>query len=85
VLFLTGLAFGPATVAMFEALDLLAPGSGAEALTWVTTAEAAGSATGSALAGILVTRSGTAAPFALASAAAGAAALAGILVRRARR
>src|SRR4051794_18682156 len=55
VLFLTGLAFGPATVAMFEALDLLAPGSGAEALTWVTTAEAAGSAGGSALAGVLAT------------------------------
>ena len=32
----------------------LAPGSGAESLTWVTTAEAAGSAVGSALAGVLV-------------------------------
>ena len=34
----------------------LAPGSGAEALTWVTTAEAGGSAAGSALAGVLATR-----------------------------
>ena len=84
VLFATGLAFGPATVAMFEALDVLAPGSGAEALTWVTTAEAAGSATGSALAGVLVTRSGIAAPFALAACATGAAALAGLALRRAR-
>jgi hypothetical protein len=84
VLFVTGLAFGPATVAMFETLDVLAPGSGAEALTWVTTAEAGGSACGSALAGILVTRSGTAAPFALAATAAAAASAGAVVLRRAR-
>ena len=65
VLFAAGLAFGPANVALFESLDVLAPGSGTEALTWITTAEAGGSAAGSALAGILVTRVGVAAlPFA---------------------
>ena len=67
MLFAAGLAFGPANVALFESLDVLAPGSGAEALTWMTTAEAGGSAAGSALAGVLVTRVGVAAPFALAA------------------
>ena len=85
VLFLTGLAFGPATVALFETLDVLVPGSGAESLTWVTTAEAAGSAVGSALAGVLSSHGSVAAAFGIAAAGAGAAALAGILLRRARR
>ena len=85
VLFLTGLAFGPATVALFETLDVLVPGSGAESLTWVTTAEAAGSAIGSALAGVLSSHGSVAAAFGIAAAGAGAAALAGILLRRARR
>jgi predicted MFS family arabinose efflux permease len=85
ILFLAGLAFGPATVSVFEALDLIAPGAGAEALTWVTTAEAAGSAGGSALAGVLATRSGTAAPFLLGSAATVTAAGAAMVVRRGRR
>ncbi len=67
LLVLAGLAFGPATVAMFESLDVLAPGSGAEALTWVTTAEAAGTAAGSALAGVLATHSAAWAPLAVAS------------------
>ena len=62
VLFAAGLAFGPANVALFESLDVLAPGSGTEALTWITTAEAGGSAAGSALAGVLVTRVGVSAP-----------------------
>ncbi len=53
LLLLAGLAFGPANVALFEVLDVLAPGGGAEALTWVTSAEAAGSAIGSAVAGVL--------------------------------
>jgi len=53
LLLLAGLAFGPATVSLFEVLDVLAPGGGAEALTWVTSAEAGGSAIGSALAGVL--------------------------------
>jgi MFS family permease len=68
VLFAAGLAFGPANVALFESLDVLAPGSGAESLTWITTAEAGGSALGSAVAGVFATRYGVAAPFALASA-----------------
>ena len=59
ILFFAGLAFGPATVSIFEALDVIAPGSGAEALTWVTSAEAAGSAGGSAAAGVLGTNSGS--------------------------
>jgi predicted MFS family arabinose efflux permease len=84
ILFLAGLAFGPATVSVFEALDLIAPGSGAEALTWVTTAEAAGSAGGSALAGVLVTGSGIAAPFVLGSVAMVATAGAAMAVRRRR-
>jgi MFS family permease len=65
-LLLAGIAFGPATVSLFETLDVLAPGSGAEALTWVTTAEATGGAAGAALAGIVL-RLGGWAPFALAS------------------
>src|SRR5262249_19914123 len=85
VLFLTGLAFGPATVALFETLDVLVPGSGAESLTWVTTAEAAGSATGSALAGVLSSHGSVSAAFGIAAARAGAAALTAILLRRARR
>jgi MFS family permease len=85
VLFATGLAFGPATVALFETLDVLAPGSGAESLTWVTTAEAAGSATGSALAGVLASHGSVWAAFALGAAGAGAAGVAGLALRRGRR
>ena len=85
ILFLAGLAFGPATVSVFEALDLIVPGAGAEALTWVTTAEAAGSAGGSALAGVLATRSSIAAPFLLGSAATVVAAGAAMVARRGRR
>jgi predicted MFS family arabinose efflux permease len=68
LLLLAGLAFGPATVSVFESIDVLAPGSGAEGLTWITTAEAAGWAVGSAGAALLVTEVGRAAPFLLASA-----------------
>jgi predicted MFS family arabinose efflux permease len=85
VLFLAGLAFGPANVAMFESLDVLAPGSGAESLTWVTTAEAGGSAAGSALAGSLAAHAGVAVPFALASGSLVFASALALLVRRARR
>ena len=85
VLFLSGLAFGPATVSLFETLDVIVPGGGAEALTWVTTGEAAGSAAGSALAGVLATRSGIAAPFALAASATVLAAAAALAFRRSRR
>jgi MFS family permease len=66
-LLVAGLAFGPATVSVFESLDVLAPGSGAEALTWVTTAEASGWAAGSAAASPLVIHVGTWAPFVIAS------------------
>ena len=48
LLIAAGLALGPATVSLFETLDVVAPGSGAESLTWVTTAEAGGTALGSA-------------------------------------
>jgi MFS family permease len=85
VLFLAGLAFGPATVSLFETLDVIVPGGGAEALTWVTTGEAAGSAAGSALAGVLATGSGIAAPFALAGSATVLAAVAALAFRRGRR
>jgi predicted MFS family arabinose efflux permease len=85
ILLVAGLAFGPATVSMFEVLDVIVPGGGAESLTWVTTAEAAGSAVGSALAGVLATRSGIAAPFGLAAAATVLAAGAALVFRRGRR
>jgi MFS family permease len=68
LLVLAGLAFGPATVSVFESLDVLAPGGGAEALTWVTTAEAGGWAAGGAAAGLLVVHVADWAPFVLASA-----------------
>ncbi len=68
LLLVAGLAFGPATVSMFESLDVLAPGSGTEALTWVTTAEASGTAFGAAAAGLLVSHVGTRTPFLFASA-----------------
>jgi MFS family permease len=67
LLLIAGLAFGPATVSMFESLDALAPGTGTEALTWVTTAEASGAALGAAGAGVLATHAATSTPFLLAS------------------
>ena len=67
LLVVAGLAYGPLTVSIFESLDVLAPGGGAEALTWVTTAEAAGWAAGSAVASLLVLEVATWSPFALAS------------------
>jgi predicted MFS family arabinose efflux permease len=81
VLFLTGLAFGPATVALFETLDVVAPGTGAESLTWVTTAEAAGSAAGSALAGVLASHGNVWAAYGLGAAGAVVAAVSGMVVR----
>ena len=67
LLVVAGLAFGPATISIFESLDVLAPGGGAEALTWVTTAEAAGWAAGTAVASLLVIHVATWSPFVLAS------------------
>ncbi len=55
-------------MSVFESLDVLAPGGGAEALTWVTTAEAVGWAAGGAVAGLLVVHVADWAPFLLASA-----------------
>lgn len=68
LLFVAGLAFGPATVALFEALDIIIPGGGAEALTWITTADAAGAAGGSAISGALANHVGVGVPFWIASA-----------------
>jgi len=67
LLIAAGLALGPATVSLFETLDVVAPGSGAESLTWVTTAEAGGTALGSAVAGPVVLHAGIGAPFVCAS------------------
>ncbi|MFN8121672.1 MAG: MFS transporter [Thermoleophilia bacterium] len=58
LLLLTGLAYGPATISLFETLDVLAPGRGTEAFTWITTAEAAGGAAGAAAAGWLAAHAG---------------------------
>jgi predicted MFS family arabinose efflux permease len=85
ILLVAGLAFGPATVALFEVLDVIVPGGGAESLTWVTTFEAGGSAAGSALAGVLASRSGISAPFALAAGSTVIGAGAALAVRRGRR
>jgi MFS family permease len=67
LLLVAGVAVGPAAVSTFESLDVLAPGGGAEAFTWVTTAEAAGWSIGSAVASPLVGNVGEGAPFVLGS------------------
>jgi MFS family permease len=54
VLVAAGAAFAAVNVAVYALLDLVAPeGAGAEALTWLTTAGAAGTAAGAAAAGAL--------------------------------
>jgi hypothetical protein len=54
VLVAAGAAFAAVNVAVFALLDAVAPkGTGAEALTWLTTAGAAGTALGAAGAGAL--------------------------------
>ncbi len=82
VLMLAGLAYGPATVSLFESLDLLAPAAATEGLTWVTTAEAAGSAAGAAVAGVLASRLWPGTPFLLAAGVLAAAALAALAAAR---
>jgi MFS family permease len=72
LLVLAGLASGPATISLFEALDALAPHRPTEALTLVTTAGAIGTAGGSLAAGWSTSNLGLWAPFAC-----GAALLAG--------
>ena len=59
-----GLAFGPATISAFEALDAVAPTARVRALTWVTTAQAAGTAAGAAVSGWMTANLGMSAPFA---------------------
>lgn len=59
LLVVAGLAFGPATVSLYETIDVVAPRAAAtEALTWITTAEAVGMAGGAAGAGLLSTSAG---------------------------
>jgi MFS family permease len=54
VLVAAGAAFAAVNVAVYALLDVVAPaGAGAEALTWLTTAGAAGTAAGAVLAGAL--------------------------------
>jgi MFS family permease len=54
VLVFAGAAFAAVNVAVYALLDVVAPeGAGAEALTWLTTAGAAGTAAGAAGAGAL--------------------------------
>jgi predicted MFS family arabinose efflux permease len=67
LLVIAGLGFGPATIALFEALDILAPQCATEALTWVTTAEALGTALGASASGFASTHLGSWAPYAAAS------------------
>ncbi len=84
LLLVAGLAFGPATISMFEALDVVAPAAGTEALTWVTTAEASGAGAGSALAGVLVVHAGAAVAFLSASLVLALPASLALVLRRAR-
>jgi predicted MFS family arabinose efflux permease len=79
LLVVAGLAYGPATIALFEALDRLAPGRGTEAFTWITTAEAAGGAAGAAAAGWLAAHPGLPWAFTTAAAVLAAAAAWGLL------
>jgi MFS family permease len=81
LLLVAGLAYGPATISLFEALDELAPLRATEAFTWITTAAAAGTAAGSAAAGWATTGIGLWSAFAAASALLGSAALAGLASR----
>ncbi|HZP74492.1 MAG TPA: MFS transporter [Gaiellaceae bacterium] len=68
LLLVAGLGYGPATISLFEMLDMSAPDRATEALTWVTTAEALGLAAGAAAAGWLATSLGVWAPFVCGSA-----------------
>jgi MFS family permease len=66
VLVAAGAAFAAVNVAVYALLDVVAPeGAGAEALTWLTTAGAAGTALGAALAGWLAGAGALAAALAL--------------------
>jgi MFS family permease len=67
LLVVAGLAYGPATISLFEALDELTTSRAAEALTWITTAGAVGTALGSASGGWLVSGPGLWCSFIVAS------------------
>jgi predicted MFS family arabinose efflux permease len=84
LLIIAGLPYGPATISLFEALDLLPPARRTEAFTWFTTAEAIGVAIGASASGWASTNLGTEIPFALASLTLALATAAGLLLRRAR-
>ena len=82
VLVFAGAAFAAVNVAVFALLDEVAPeGTGAEALTWLTTAGAGGMAAGAALAGQLAGAGQISGALALPAAGAAFAALA-VLARR---
>jgi len=77
-----GLLFAPALVTVFALIDEVTPaGTGTEAITWLSSLAAAGSALGAVVAGLLVNGPGVDAAFA-GSAIAAAAATAYALLRR---
>jgi MFS family permease len=78
LLLVAGLAYGPATISLFEALDDLTTARATEAFTWMTTSAAVGAAAGNALGGWI----GLSAAFALASATLGTTAGAGLALVR---
>lgn len=84
LLIIAGLGSGPATISLFETLDTIAPTRGTEALTWITTAQAIGTAAGAAGSGWATTHIGSWAPFASASALLGVTAIAALVWLRAR-
>jgi len=76
VLIAAGAAFAAVNVAVYALLDAVAPeGTGAEALTWLTAAGAAGTAAGAALAGALADAAHVGGALALPAAGAALAAL----------
>lgn len=82
MLFLAGLCYGPATISLFEALDVLAPTRAIESLTWVTTAGAAGAAGGSAASGWAAAHHGLGPPFVVSATLIAVAATVGLGRRR---
>lgn len=84
LLVVAGLGYGPATISLFEALDVLAPARGTEAFTWVTTAGALGTAGGASASGWASGHIHTQAPFAIAALVLAVAATAALACRRPR-
>lgn len=78
-----GLLFAPALVTVFAVIDEVTPvGTGTEAITWLSSLAAAGSALGAVVAGLLVNGPGVDAAFAGAAGAAAAATACALLRRR---